>query len=73
MKVTFLHKLPKKSQVKRLCTECWRLYAPGDISHNLKDYKCVCVGCVAREADTHSPPDPYDYDQQFQPRYEGVL
>ncbi len=64
--VTFLR---PKNQVKRLCAECFRLYAPGDISHNLRDYKCVCVGCVSKEADSHSPCESLS-DDVFKPRYE---
>ncbi len=68
-KVTWLRPL---NQVKRLCAECYRLYAPGDISHNLSDYTCVCVGCVSKEADMHSPCESLS-DDVFQPRYSGVI
>lgn len=57
--------------VKRLCMGCSRLYAPGDVSHNLKGMSCVCVGCAAKEADMNPGIDPDGED--YSPRYSGVL
>ncbi len=72
-KVTWLRSPAEmRNQVKRLCTECYRLYAPGDVSHTMAGYRCVCVGCVAKEADEHALPESLS-DDTFQHRYGDVL
>ncbi len=61
----------ESTSVRRLCIGCYRLYWPGDISHNLRGYQCVCVGCVDDEVERNPGIDPDGVDTHN--RYEGVL